>query len=271
MADVQPEHGYTRIAHEILEYMAKIKLSPTQYRILFLVWRYTYGFNRKEHDLSLSFLSEGTGCDKRQIQRELTGLENKKIIFQNIKNGAYRKISFNKNYEQWATIGETTIGETVNTAIGETVNTTIDDFTNQERNNLKINIKIKDDDMQTNYFTEYEKAFGYPPALLISDFTYWIDSEKSQFTEPEEIIIEIIHRAKKAIPRNPAKYISKILKDLHDMELYSLEAVEAYNKKFDEKMSNGGANNGKKYRRGNGRSASESPKESIFGNKVGRY
>jgi phage replication O-like protein O len=49
------DNGYTRIANEILEAMAKIKLSPTQYRILFVVWRYTYGFQRKEHKLSLTF------------------------------------------------------------------------------------------------------------------------------------------------------------------------------------------------------------------------
>lgn len=139
---------------------------------------------------------------------------------------------------------------------------------------IYLKIKDKDDDMmQQNYFTEYEKAFGYPPPILISDFHYWIDGEKSQFTEPEEIIIEVIHRAKKQIPRNPATYVSSILKKLHDMELYSLEAVKAYNKKFDEKMSNGGGEYGKvhQYRRGNGRPSSESPKESIFGNKVGRY
>jgi predicted phage replisome organizer len=39
------------------------------------------------------------------------------------------------------------------------------------------------------------------------------------------------------------------------------------NKYFDRKETN----NGKKYRRGSGRSASEGPKEPIFGNKVGRY
>ncbi|MBM7585815.1 phage replication O-like protein O [Bacillus pakistanensis] len=129
----------------------------------------------------------------------------------------------------------------------------------------------KDDKMQQNYFTEYEKAFGYPPALLISDFEHWIDSEESQFTEPEEIIIEVVHRAKKQIPRNPAKYVSGILKRLHDMELYSLDAVKAYNKKFDEKMS-GGAKDGAKvhqYRSGYGRSTEKSNDDSITGGQVG--
>jgi phage replication O-like protein O len=150
MADVQCENGYTMVANELFEQMARVKLSPTQYRILFVVWRYTYGFKRKEHDLSLSFLSSATGCDKRQIQRELKGLEEKKIIHQKIQSGKFRKISFNKDYETWATVGETdngdiTIGEidngeTVNTRVGETVNTGVGETVNQERK-IKENIK----------------------------------------------------------------------------------------------------------------------------------
>jgi phage replication O-like protein O len=153
MEGPQKENGFTPIANEILENMAKIKLSPTQYRILFVVWRYTYGFNRKEHELSLSFLSTATGCDKRQLQRELKGLEERKVIIQSIKTGAYRKIKFNKHHKQWVgeiAIGETSIGETsigeidngesVNTAIGETVNTSIGETDNQERK-TKDNIK----------------------------------------------------------------------------------------------------------------------------------
>lgn len=146
----QLENGYTAIAHEILEQMAKIKLSPTQYRLIFVIWRYTYGFRRKEHELSLSFLSKATGCDKRQIQRELSKLEVRKIIAQKVQSGVNRKVRFNKHYKQWVgetTIGEidngeTTIGEIVNTTIGETDNGTIGETDNQE-NYIKTNIKTK--------------------------------------------------------------------------------------------------------------------------------
>lgn len=141
---------------------------------------------------------------------------------------------------------------------------------------IYLKIKEIDDDKEVdtvpNYFTEYEQNFGFPPALLIEEFSYWIDSSDSQFTDPEEIIIEVIRRAKKQIPNNPAKYISKILSDLHNMELYSLEAVRAYNQKFDEKLANGGANHGKKvhqYRRGDVRATKESP-DSITGGQLGR-
>ena len=161
MKDVQLENGYTAIAHTILEKMARIKLSPTQYRLIFVIWRYTYGFKRKSHNLTLSFLSKATGCNERQIQRELKRLEDRKIIFQWV-NSKQRKISFNKKYGQWVgeidigeidnpkkfdigeidngetDIGETDIGET---DIGEIDNADIGEIDNQENYIFKTNIK----------------------------------------------------------------------------------------------------------------------------------
>lgn len=153
MKDVQLENGYTAIAHTILEKMARIKLSPTQYRLIFVIWRCTYGFKRKSHNLTLSFLSNATGCDERQIQRELKRLEKRRVIFQQI-NSKQRKISFNKKYGQWVgeiDNGETDIGEIDNGGIdnwsnrqddiGEIVNPDIGEIDNQENYIFKTNTK----------------------------------------------------------------------------------------------------------------------------------
>ena len=138
----QLENGYTRVANEILEIMAKTKFSPTQYRIIFVVWRYTYGFQRKSHDLSLTFLSEATGCDLRQLQRELKRLIKMKVLISKEVVGRTREVGFNKKVSQWA-IGETTNGEidngeTTNGAIGETTNDAIGEIDNQERKKESI-------------------------------------------------------------------------------------------------------------------------------------
>lgn len=171
MDNVQLENGYTTIANEILEQIARIKLSPTQYRLIFIIWRYTYGFKRKEHDLSLSFLSQATGCDKRQIQRELKELEERKVIIQKVTSGKGRKLSFNKYYSQWdgktaigqTTIGQidngeidnTTIGEIDNTTIGETVKGTIGEIDNQERKTkTKFKENIKTNKELINQYTD---------------------------------------------------------------------------------------------------------------------
>jgi phage replication O-like protein O len=245
LADVQLENGYTKIANEILERMALTKLSPIQYRLIFVIWRYTYGFNRKEHTFSLSFLSEATKYDQRQLQRELAKLEQRRIIVQKVQSGKPRIISFNKNYDEWldeetlgnSTNGKVTNGNSTKGTFGNSTEGTLGNPTKEEIKNINKNLnKNNDDDIgKPNPFVEFERAFGYPPSpILKEEFDYWID--KSQFIEPEAIICEVIKRARLQLPRNPASYVSKILRDLHRLELFTLDAVKEYNEKFNQKM-----------------------------------
>ncbi|MGG3737562.1 replication protein [Aeribacillus pallidus] len=243
MADVQLENGYTKIANEILERMALTKLSPIQYRLIFVIWRYTYGFNRKEHEFSLSFFGKATNYDERQIRRELQKLEQRKIIFQKVSPGKPRLISFNKNYDEWildetegnSTPGKVTPGKTTQGTPGKVTPGAPGNSTPQEIKNINKNLNKNDDDIgKPNPFIEFENAFGYlPPPTLMDEFNYWID--KSQFIEPEAIICEVIKRARLQLPRNPSSYVSKILKDLHNLGLFTLDAVKEYNQKFDQK------------------------------------
>ncbi|MGD6872990.1 replication protein [Sutcliffiella horikoshii] len=245
MANVQPENGFTRIAHEILEQTMKIKLSPTQYKIVLAVWRYTYGFSRKSHEMSLTFLSGLTGVHKQQIKNELDKLIERQII--NVigehTNRKSRKLSFNKNYDDWDSVGvskitdskKTRVSKIVDSRVSESTDSRVSEITYQDINNLKKNIKKDDDRLHNqNPFKEYEKFFGNLPSNVINEFNYWID--ESQFVDPEEIICEVIKRAKKQTPRNPVKYISKILNDIHNVELFTIEAVKAHNEKFDQKV-----------------------------------
>lgn len=103
MANPQKENGYTPIANEILEKISQLPLNGSQYRILLIIWRFTYGFSRKEHELSLTFISTATNIHKQQVKRELDTLIEKKVI--TVIREAYfnttRKIEFNKNYDEW--------------------------------------------------------------------------------------------------------------------------------------------------------------------------
>jgi phage replication O-like protein O len=242
LADVQLENGYTKIANEILERMALTKLSPIQYRLIFVIWRYTYGFNRKEHEFSLSFFGKATNYDERQIRRELQKLEQRKIIFQKVSPGKPRLISFNKNYDEWildetegnSTPGKVTPDKTTQGTPGKVTPGAPGNSTPQEIKNINKNLNKDDDISKPNPFVEFENAFGYlPPPTLMDEFNYWID--KSQFIEPEAIICEVIKRARLQLPRNPSSYVSKILKDLHNLGLFTLDAVKEYNQKFDQK------------------------------------
>ena len=70
----QLENGYTKIADQILENTAKLKLNGTQMRIILIVWRYTYGFNRKETDLSVTFLATSSEASINADAPSLVGL-----------------------------------------------------------------------------------------------------------------------------------------------------------------------------------------------------
>jgi phage replication O-like protein O len=103
MVGPQLERGYTRIANEIFEQISKTNLNGTQLRIVMVVWRYTYGFQRKEHQLSNSFIAEAIGVNHRSIViKELRVLIERKII--NVVGTGLRGariLSFNKHYHQW--------------------------------------------------------------------------------------------------------------------------------------------------------------------------
>jgi len=259
MNDVQLENGYTAIAHTILEQMARIKLSPTQYRLIFVVWRYTYGFKRKSHNLTLSFLSKATGCNERQIQRELKRLEDRKIIFQRV-NSKQRKISFNKKYSQW--VGEIDIGETVNAgefdigeidngeidigetdigeidnrsnsqcSIGEIDNADIGEIDNQE-NYIKTNIKtnIKEATTIENPVEQIANLFFELTGRFANRNDYVsiskIAESYSDFETIKKVMKSVTEKKRKKDPSDKIKSFSFFVGAIED-EFKKIEAIKA--------------------------------------------
>lgn len=102
MVSPQLEDGHTRIANEILEHVPRCRLNGTQLRILLVVWRYTYGFRRKEHEFALSFLADATAASRSQVDREVTALIDRKVLeVVSGGSGRPRVLRFNKNYAEW--------------------------------------------------------------------------------------------------------------------------------------------------------------------------
>lgn len=110
MANPQIENGFTKIANELLEEIIKRDFSKREMKIIFAVIRYTFGFNRKESDLSSRYLEPVTGIDQANISRTIKDLESKKILLIDKSNNhsQLNKISINKNYEQWEADAKTT-------------------------------------------------------------------------------------------------------------------------------------------------------------------
>ncbi len=103
MTGPQLENGYMKIANEIIEQIPKFKFNGTQLRILMVLWRYTYGFNRKEHELSVTFIANATGIHVQQIKKEIATLITKNVITV-IREPSFsqtRIMAFNKKYDSW--------------------------------------------------------------------------------------------------------------------------------------------------------------------------
>lgn len=152
MASPQIEHGYTRIANELLEALANTPLNGTQWRILAVVFRYTYGFNRKMAELSENYIAKATGIHRKQINREINALISYGLLI--VKRQASfsspRVISFNKNYEVWNVSTKTLTGNKIDTPDGKAattvnglVDTTVNGLVDQEINNIKKDINIE--------------------------------------------------------------------------------------------------------------------------------
>ena len=86
MANPQKENGYTTIANELLEAIYCGKFSPTEFKMLLFILRYTYGFNRKVARLSNSFISGGTKIHEVAVSRAITSLIRDNVLIEQEKH-----------------------------------------------------------------------------------------------------------------------------------------------------------------------------------------
>jgi phage replication O-like protein O len=105
MASPQKENGYTQVANEILDALARIELPSTQLRMVLAIMRKTYGYHKSEDGISLAQFVEMLGMSRRAIIYNLQDLEAKGIVLvrrsrDGVKNNV-NIIKFNKNYDTW--------------------------------------------------------------------------------------------------------------------------------------------------------------------------
>lgn len=179
MANPQLENGYTRIANEILEVIYGTNFNATQLKIILCVIRYTYGFGRKSHSLSVSFINKATGISKRYISSELSKLIKNKVLIgvEEYTVTKSRKLQLNKNYKEW--IGYRTIlhqmnnpspdEQLISTTDEQSFTTTDEELFTQER---KTKESIKERDFKSVY--DY-----YLSLSLIKHRAYTKDMQKA--------------------------------------------------------------------------------------------
>ena len=110
MASPQKENGYTAIANEIMEALARIRINGEARQMLDVIIRKTYGFNKKQDRISTSQFVEATGLPNYAIHKaryklfkmglievlpkKVTGITQKG-------NSQILTYSFQKDYTKW--------------------------------------------------------------------------------------------------------------------------------------------------------------------------
>ena len=76
----QLENGYTPIANELLEGILLAGLGSAEIKVMLVIFRQTYGWSRKEAEISTSFFERFTGLGRRHVVRAVKILLDRGLI-----------------------------------------------------------------------------------------------------------------------------------------------------------------------------------------------
>ncbi len=113
MADVQLENGYIRIAIEIYEAWAKIRINGEARQVLDTIIRKTYGWQKKEDNISLSQFNLATGLKRPTICKALKKLTIMNLIIIQKDNGIGNIYKLNKDFSTWKPLPKKVIVENI--------------------------------------------------------------------------------------------------------------------------------------------------------------
>lgn len=100
MASPQIEDGYTQIANELLEAISLCKLSGSEFQVLWVIIRKTYGYQKISDSISLSQFCLATGINKQNVCRALSILIKKNMVIKSDK-ALITKYRIQKDYTIW--------------------------------------------------------------------------------------------------------------------------------------------------------------------------
>jgi len=106
MANPQKENGYLAIANEIVDALCQVRLSGAEQRLLWAIWRKTWGWQKKSDSIPIRQLMDMTNMQERMVWRGLASLIRKNIVFKKPEKHPISGITpnvfaFNKDYESW--------------------------------------------------------------------------------------------------------------------------------------------------------------------------
>ena len=101
MANPQKENGFTSIANDLLEHLAKNQIAGNLWRLLITVIRQTYGWGRKVDRISVTQFEQKTGLKRWHVVRGLNALSLMNMITAEKKSARQIYYGFQKDFDQW--------------------------------------------------------------------------------------------------------------------------------------------------------------------------
>jgi phage replication O-like protein O len=100
MSNPQCENGYTKISNELLTALCGIRISGEARQVLDVIFRKTYGYNKKKDRISLSQFSLITKLKRPTVCRAIKKLIDMKLIIK-IDNDKGEIYLIQKDFDQW--------------------------------------------------------------------------------------------------------------------------------------------------------------------------
>jgi len=97
----QLEHGYTRIAQQLLEAILVYPFTGGELKLVFAVIRSTYGWGRKEAVLYIAELSKMTDLSPRHTKRLLQRLARDRVLNKKAISRVRVVMGLNKHFSTW--------------------------------------------------------------------------------------------------------------------------------------------------------------------------
>ena len=120
MANPQLQDGHLELANAIVESLARIRISGTEWQLLWVILRKTYGWRKKSDAIPLTQFHAMTGLSKPHIIRALKKLLGKKIVVAGRNGTGAATYGFNKDFEEWEPLPRKVIRRGATAAIRDT-------------------------------------------------------------------------------------------------------------------------------------------------------
>ena len=103
MVSPQLEDGHVRIANELYDAILRFPFSKRELKIVLAIIRKTYGFSKKEDQLSAGQIARITGIQRQNVVTVIGHLEAACVVSK--RDGSHANyLSINKNYQQWTSL-----------------------------------------------------------------------------------------------------------------------------------------------------------------------